>query len=231
MVIGTNSYTKLFPHLSKTPKVYRATLWLGAHSKSLDLEYIKLDSMPKAFDIAHISEILQSLRGDITYTPPIFSAKHINGTRAYKMARENMAVELPQTTMTIYDIKLLAYNHPFLSFEVSVSEGAYVRSIGAMIAKKLGIKGALSALERVSEGNMSVSQNEGMKILSPLAHLPYKKLENLQDYKQDLYYGKKIALSQFKEGKYIVCYDEFFSIIALSKDGCVKYILNRMAIC
>lgn len=231
LVVGFGSYTRLFPHLRKTPKVYRATLWLGAKSLSLDIENITLVECVKEQSKAHISEILESLQGTLSYTPPKFSARHINGKRAYELARQGEEFELSQTQMTIYDIKLLHYNHPFLHFEVSVSEGAYVRSIGAMIAENLSVNGVLSHLERVSEGEMSVSQTQGLKILNPIEFLPYKRLENMQKFYDDMYCGKKILLKNIEKGKYIVCFDDFFSIIQVLSDGSVEYIVNRIELC
>ncbi len=61
-----------------------------------------------------VDRVFNSLRGDITYTPPKFSAKKIAGERAYKLAREEREVKLKEITSTIYDIELLLYNHPFI---------------------------------------------------------------------------------------------------------------------
>lgn len=228
LVVGFGSYTRLFAHLQKTPKIYRATLWLGAHSKSLDIEHITSIDMPPAYFVADIEQVLESLRGKITYTPPAFSAKHIDGKRAYMLARLGEEFSLPKVEMCIYDIKLLVYAHPFLSFEVSVSEGAYVRSIGEMIAQRLGTLGALSSLERISEGAMSVKASEGIKILNPLDYLPYGRLENMDKYRDDIANGKKIVLKNTQKGKYIVCFEEFFSIIEVFGDGSIEYIVNRI---
>ncbi len=231
LVVGFGSYTRLFPYLQKTPKVYRATLWLGADSASLDIENITSIECVKEQSLAHIGEILHSLQGTLSYTPPKFSARHINGKRAYELARQGEDFTLPHTQMTIYDIKLLHYTHPFLHFEVSVSEGAYVRSIGEKIAQNLGVKGVLSHLERVSEGKMYVSQAQGLKILNPIEFLPYKRLHNMQNFYDDMCCGKKILLKNTEKGKYIVCFEDFFSIIEVLSDGSVEYIVNRIGLC
>lgn len=241
LVVGFGSYTRLFPYLLKTPKTYRATLWLGAKSASLDIERIESISLVQERDVQEIKDVLDSMRGRITYTPPIFSAKHIGGKRAYELAREGRAVHLAQVQMEIFDIELLSFTHPFIHFEVSVSEGAYVRSIGEMIAHKLQVHGALSSLERVSEGEMSVSQNEGIRILNPLDYLPFTKLTFAQiqalspqisaTLASDIFQGKKITLKNIQKGKYIVCFEDFFSIIEVFADGSIDYILNRIALC
>lgn len=228
LVVGFGSYTRLFPHLQKVPKTYRATLWLGAKSASLDIEHIESIEIIPEYNQSDIEKILFSLKGTFDYTPPAFSAKHINGQRAYKLAREGKVFTLPQIQMSIYNITLLSYHHPFVHFEVSVSEGAYVRSIGDIIAKKLGVNGVLSSLERISEGQMSVSATEQIRILNPLDYLPYPQLENMHRFSKQMYDGKKITLKNAQKGKYIVCFEDFFSIIEIFSNGGIQYILNRI---
>lgn len=228
LVVGFGSYTRLFPHLQKSPKLYRATLWLGAKSASLDIENITLVEQVREQSVERISEILESLQGTLRYTPPRFSARHIHGKRAYELAREGRDFSLPLSQMTIYESKILHYRHPFLHFEVSVSEGAYVRSIGEMIARKLGVNALLSSLERVSEGKMSVAQAQGLKVLNPMEFLPYKRLDNMDNFHNDIHCGKKITLKNTQKGRYIVSFDDFFSIIEVTDSGDVEYIVNRI---
>ena len=87
LLIGIGSYTKLFRFLNKTPKIYRATLWLGAKSDTLDSEMIEDVELLKEFDEADVLRVIKSLEGELEYEPPIFSAKQINGQRAYDLAR------------------------------------------------------------------------------------------------------------------------------------------------
>lgn len=231
LVVGFGSYTRLFPHLQKSPKLYQATLWLGAQSRSLDIEGIETVRVVPSFSESQIGRIADSLVGKIEYIPPIFSARHINGQRAYKLAREGKNFELPRSVMEIFSLEILNYNHPFISFRVSVSEGAYVRSIGQIIAQRLGVCGVLSSLERLSEGEMSVSENQGIKILDPLKHIPYPVLSNLEYLKEDISNGKKVPIKTQQKGKHIVCFEDFFSIIEVLDDGKIQYILNRMPRC
>lgn len=241
MVIGFGASTRLFPHLCKTPKVYKATLWLGLRSTSLDMENIQSITPTPPQNLTQITQVIQSLVGVIEYQPPHFSARHINGKRAYQLAREGKEFTLPLAHMEIFYAKLLHYCHPFLSFEVSVSEGAYVRSIGEIIAHRLGCDGALSSLERLSEGNMKVESHDvylhhgipinGMRQLNALHHLPYAHLKNLDKFYDDFVHGKKITLKNIQKGKYIACFEDFFSIIEVFSDGSIAYIANRIKIC
>ncbi len=226
LIVATGQYTKLFQYLKKTPKAYSATLWLGANSNSLDIENIDSIKNIKEFTIDKIYRVLDSLRGELKYYPPKFSAKKIDGKRAYQLAREGKEVDLKEITSTIYDISLVNYNHPFIHFEITVSEGSYIRSIGAIIANKLEIDGTLSSLKRLYEGKFYFNNEE------PLDPLKYLKIpQNI--YSGDSEYlelGKKLYIDYFKtkdNGLYWVETKNFFSIIEI-EDKTVTYKLNRV---
>lgn len=226
LIIGFGSCTKLFRFLDKTPKKYRATLWLGCHSESLDTENVQRVERVQERSFDKVAEAVASLQGDITYMPPRFSAKKIKGKRAYDLARMGKEVELKRVKATIYKISLLHYCHPFVTFEASVSGGTYIRSLGEMIAKKLGTVGALSSLERLSEG-MFVYENE--KPLEIKNVLSIK--QNFYDAQtEDLLYGKKLAIENMRykdDGSYYIDGKNFISVITI-KNGAVKYELGRI---
>ncbi len=226
LIVATGQYTKLFQYLNKTPKSYKATLWLGVNSPSLDIE--KIDSIKEvsAFSEQQIEEVLKSLQGELTYYPPKFCAKKINGKRAYELAREGLEVELKTITSTIYDIKLLNYNHPFVHFEAKVSEGTYIRSLGALVADKLGVDGTLSSLHRIHEGQFYYD-NE--KALNPFTHLalPSNVYTGEEEYME---LGKKLSVDYFKikeDGVYLIETSNFFSIIEIQAEE-VTYRFNRI---
>ncbi len=226
LIVATGQYTKLFQYLNKTPKSYKATLWLGANSPSLDIEKIDSIKEVEAFDENHIKEILSSLQGALTYYPPKFCAKKINGKRAYELARAGEEVVLKTITSNIYDIKLINYNHPFVHFESKVSEGTYIRSLGALIADKLGVDGTLSSLHRIHEGQFYY---EGEKALDPFTHLALPTNTYTGD-ESFMELGKKLGVEYFKiqeDGVYLVETGQFFSIIEIL-DNEVKYRFNRI---
>ncbi|MGP1450382.1 MAG: tRNA pseudouridine(55) synthase TruB [Wolinella sp.] len=229
LLVACGSYTRLFDHIKIEPKVYRATLWLGLHSDSLDIENVERVEQVECVSEESILRIMEELHGEIAYIPPKYCAKKINGKRAYELARSGENVELQESKMRVDSIRLIDYNHPFIAFEATVSKGAYVRSLGEMIAKNLGVKGALSSLERVSEGGLIF---EDFKSLDPLVLLPYKRLELMHLY-NDFALGRKLSSEQVgnpKNGIYTVEFEEFFSIIDVN-EGRVSYLLNRMERC
>jgi len=226
LIVATGQYPKLFQYLRKAPKAYTATLWLGANSESLDIENVDSIKETPELTINQIYQALESLRGELIYYPPKFSAKKINGKRAYQLAREGKEVELKQITSTIYDIHLVNYNHPFIHFEIMVSEGTYIRSLGAIIADKLGVDATLSSLRRDYEGKFSF---ENEKALNPLHYLKIpQNIYTGDDEYMEL--GKKLYIDYFEtkeDGEYWVETENFFSVIEIV-NGEVKYKLNRM---
>jgi len=235
LIIASGQYTKLFRFLKKTPKTYIATLMLGAYSPTLDIEKIEKIDPVSPFEIEIIKNILKSFSGKQKQLPPKYSAKKINGQRAYNlmengqwtMKNENVYLK-KEIDVEIFDIELINYSHPFITFKASVSEGTYIRSLGFDIAQKLGVNGALTYLERVNEGKFHY---ECEKLLNPLDYLDMEENFYLND-PENLILGKKLNINDFeikKNGTYYVKYDKYFAIIEINEE--VKYILNRIELC
>jgi tRNA pseudouridine55 synthase len=230
LIIGLGSHTKLFRFLNKTPKAYCATLWLGAHSLSLDIELVDNINETVPLGQTAIEEALKDLKGTLTYEPPIFSAKKIDGERAYDLARAGKEVVLNKITSTIYETKLISYCHPFITFEATVSEGTYIRSLGLLLANKLGIKdGALTALERLSEGQFIYENEKALDIKKSL-NIP----QNFYNGDSlNIFYGKPLHVKDFQiqeDGIYWIDNNDTITIINLSQNQ-VKYELNKVEVC
>ncbi|NQY20116.1 MAG: tRNA pseudouridine(55) synthase TruB [Campylobacteraceae bacterium] len=226
LIVAFGQYSKLFNYLEKTPKTYRTTIWLGAESESLDLENIHTINEKDVLSEDKIKEEIKNLIGSIKYFPPKFSAKKIDGKRAYELARAGKEFEMKESTMNIIDTKFISYSHPFITFESSVSEGSYIRSLAQILLERLNSCGTLSYLERLNEGKFFY---ENEKDLNPLDFLDIKR-NNYSGTKEWLDLGKKISLDflEYKEdGKYLIIFDEFFSIIEIINEE-VKYVLNKV---
>jgi len=227
LLVGFGSHTKLFRFLNKTPKRYRATLWLGAKSDTLDIEMIEEIATLDEFTFNRVQEAVHSLQGELEYEPPIFSAKRINGQRAYDLARAGEEVKLNKIHSTIYDINLIHYAHPFVTFEASVSEGTYIRSLGRMIAQNLGVEnGSLSMLERLNEGQFKYENEKALDIK--------KSLNIKQNYylgdSDNVRFGRVLALKDLQvqdDGTYWLDNGDNISIITI-QNATVKYELGRI---
>ncbi len=230
LIVALGNTTRLFRFLKKTPKVYRATLWLGAHSDTLDIENITaIDTLPVQ-PIKKITAALASLQGSLTYTPPDFSAKKINGKRAYTLAREGEPIALQPITSNIHALRLVHYMHPFVTFEATVSEGTYIRSLGKLLCERLKLcGGALSALERLSEGKFRYNNEQFLNIKEYL-DMPQNIFLGERD---DMLLGKKLHVDQFDlhdASHYWVDLGAFISIINIENNN-VHYVLNKVPVC
>jgi len=226
LIVAFGQYSKLFNYLQKTPKSYRTTIWLGAQSESLDLENIHSNEACEVLSEKRIKEEIKNLIGEINYLPPKYSAKKIDGKRAYDLARAGLEVKMKESTMNIVDTKFLSYSHPFITFEATVSEGSYIRSLAQELLKKLDRVGTLSYLERLNEGKFFF---ENEKDLNPLDYLGLE-VNKYTGTKEWLDFGKKIALDYLEikdDGKYLIVFDDFFSIIEIEKNE-VNYLLNKV---
>jgi len=230
LIVGFGTHTKLFRFLNKTPKTYRATLWLGAKSDSLDTEMIENVEILKEFDQDKIKTTIESLMGDLEYEPPIFSAKQINGQRAYDLARAGKEFTLNKINSTIYESKLIHYCHPFVTFEATVSEGTYIRSLGRIIADRLNVKnGSLSALERLNEGQF-IYENEKVLDIKKSLNIP---LNIYTGDQENVNYGRVLAIQDLEikeDGYYWLDNGDNISVINI-KENIVKYELGRIYTC
>lgn len=226
LIVAFGQYAKLFKYLSKTPKTYKAVIWLGVESESLDIERVLNVGFEDKIPFEKVKNELEKLKGKIEYTPPKFSAKKINGKKAYDLARQGVEFEMKTSIMNIFDIKLLNYNHPFITFEAQVSEGTYIRSLAQMFLEKIEKVGTLSYLERLNEGKFFY---ENEKELDPLdfIDIPLNKYFGTKDWMDT---GKTISLDYLENkenGQYTILFKDTFSIIEIN-DGEVKYILNKI---
>lgn len=226
LIVAFGQYSKLFRFLKKTPKSYRATIWLGTQSDSLDIENITSIQPHKPLQEQEIVSTLDSLIGSLSYLPPKYSAKKIAGQRAYNLARSGQELDLKYITSQVYDVKFLNYCHPFITFEITVSEGSYIRSMAQIVLEKLQSTGTLSYLERLHEGEFSF---DGEKPLNPLKYidLPTNTYTGSKDW-FDM--GKPLDIQYFQtkdDGEYLIVFDSFFSVIQI-KDHNPSYILNKV---
>ncbi|MBQ9018295.1 tRNA pseudouridine(55) synthase TruB [Candidatus Saccharibacteria bacterium] len=158
LIILTGKMTKKSNEFLKKDKVYEATMKLGYTSTTGDPEGKISGNGPggRGPEESVVAAILQEFVGNISQTPPRFSAIKINGERAYKLARKGADFELPSREITIYSIKIISYNYPELTIRCHVSSGTYIRTLAEDIGQKLGTGAYLTALRRLSIADYSV---------------------------------------------------------------------------
>jgi tRNA pseudouridine55 synthase len=231
LICASGQYTKLFRFLKKAPKIYRGTIWLGVISPSLDIENIKEIKNHKILQIDDVISVIKNLKEKrhIKYIPPKFSAKRIDGKRAYQLAREDKEIKLKECEMEIFDITFINYCHPFITYEAKVSEGSYIRSLSQVILENLHSVGTMSFLHRLKEGKFDFENERNLDIIQYLN----LKENSFLGLSEDLLLGKKLDIQDFKHknnGIYMIYLKNFLSVIQINEDK-VSYLLNRIAIC
>lgn len=160
LILLSGKMTKKSDEYLKLDKEYIATIQLGWTSTTGDPEgeITSNDGQGQVIPSKkEVENILNSMLGEITQTPPIYSAIKINGKRAYKLARKGEKPKIPERKVTIYEIELLEYVYPKLRIRVKCSSGTYIRTLAEDIGKKLGIGAYTKELRRLRVGIYDVS--------------------------------------------------------------------------
>ena len=159
LVLLIGKYTKHSEQFLKLDKTYSATLILGKTSITADPEGEITSVSDKQPTQEEVVSVLNKFIGQISQTPPIFSAIKIDGQRAYKLARAGKKPKIEPRQVTIYDIKLIDYTYPELKIETKVSSGTYIRSLAVDIGESLGVGAYLNELRRtkIAQFNLDIA--------------------------------------------------------------------------
>jgi len=152
--------TRLAQFLSGVDKEYIAGIALGTSTTTFDRTGTPLD-VPNAAPINNLTRdqidaVVGSLTGRYLQTPPSFSAKKIDGDRAYDLARRNQAVQLEPVEVTAVTIDVLEWSGADLRVRIVCSAGFYVRSLAQAIGERLGTGAHLASLTRTRSGEFSI---------------------------------------------------------------------------
>ncbi len=163
LVICVGKHTKLIESLTGAPKTYTGTFLLGKTTPSFDLE----TEYNQEFPTEHISKDLieearKSFLGIQLQTPPIFSAKQIDGKRAYDFARAGKEVVMKQAQIEISHFELNTERFPEIDFKISCSKGTYIRSIANDLGQKLNSGATLIALRREASGDFQIRDSKNV---------------------------------------------------------------------
>ena len=170
LLVCIGKATKQVDALQAERKEYVAELMLGATTPSYDMEH----PVDKTYPTDHITremvdEALLSLTRERLQAPPIYSAKKVEGLRAYELARAGEQVELRKALINIYSITLEEYELPKMRIRVECSKGTYIRSLAQEIGEKLNSGAYLTSLRRTRNGRFTeqdaVSLDEFLKNL------------------------------------------------------------------
>lgn len=189
LLLGLGRATRLFPYLSRQPKVYEGIIRFGQATDTYDAEGRPLSPPSTNFPRENeLKEMIKSFEGEIEQIPPPFSAKKYKGKPLYKLARKGRSVPLKPIKVKIYEFRINDYKPPDLFFTITCSSGTYIRSIAHDLGQLAGCGAHLAQLVRLAIGpfrrekaftpeqiEASFKKNELELILCPLEKI----LENL----------------------------------------------------
>lgn len=155
--------TKRVDELQAERKEYVADVMLGATTPSYDLEH-PIDNVYPTDHITRekVEAALASLTGERLQAPPVYSAKKVEGVRAYEFARAGETVELRKVPINIYAIEVEEFDLPHLRIRVECSKGTYIRSLAREIGEALESGAHLTALRRTRSGEFRVENAVGL---------------------------------------------------------------------
>ena len=157
LILVTGNATRLAQFFVKDDKTYEASITFGVTSNTYDAEGILQPSnVPVPQDLETVESSLKHFSGRILQTPPAVSAKKIKGVPAYKLARQQIAVEMQPVEVEIKAVNVRGFEAGRLDLEISCSTGTYIRSIAHDLGQMLGCGAVLSALRRTKVGAYSV---------------------------------------------------------------------------
>lgn len=168
LVIGRA--TRLAQFFMRGDKQYEALIRFGYSTSSYDREGERTsEPVAVSLDEARLVDALAPFRGTFLQTPPVVSAKKIDGVPAYKLARKQIPVEMKPVEVTVFALDLLACGADYARIRVHCSAGTYLRSIAHDLGQQLGCGAFLEELQRTSAGDFTLEQSRTLAELEELS--------------------------------------------------------------
>lgn len=158
MILVVGKETKNAMTLTKLDKVYEATVVLGQISSTGDTEGELTAVNDRNPSREEVERVLETFVGEITQTPPMFSAIKVGGVRAYKLAHKGETVEIPTRQVNIYSLELVDYAYPELKIRTHVSSGTYIRTLAQDIGEALGTGAYCRELRRTAIASHTLAE-------------------------------------------------------------------------
>lgn len=171
LLICTGSMTKQINQFMEMDKEYTGTFFLGVTTPSFDTETEISD--PR--DISHVTpemilSVTEKFTGNILQVPPQYSAKRIEGKRAYEFARKNREIVMAPVPVSIHHFTISRIELPEVDFVVNCSKGTYIRSLARDFGEEIGTGAYLSSLRRTRIGDYHVRDSITISQFETILH-------------------------------------------------------------
>ena len=170
--VALGQSSRLFDHLLDKEKEYVASFDFSFTTPSLDLETEACERSSKIVTTGEIKAALSRFTGEIMQIPPEYSAKCVNGSKAYKLARRGVELDLKAKKVVINSIELLEKTgESEYKFRINCKGGTYIRSLCRDLAADLGVVGVMTSLERVKSGAFTLDNAHTLDEISSLSDI------------------------------------------------------------
>lgn len=166
LIIFVGYMTRFNHYLLPLKKSYSAQFSFGKETDTLDPEGETVHEAPVP-ERNDLEAVLEDFIGTIEQIPPVYSAVHVNGSRAYRQTRAGHSVEMPSRKVTVYSLEMKGWNPPDAQFSIVCSKGTYVRSLARDIALTCGSRAYVSGLTRTAVGRFSLQDAVSSETFNP----------------------------------------------------------------
>ena len=165
LVLMVGRATRLLPHMSGDPKLYEAVVRFGSETATADLHGEVTATAPvPPYD--RVLAALPTLTGELDQVPPVYSAKRIDGRRAYDLARAGLEVEMRPARVRVDGWEPLGWAPPDFTARITCGGGTYIRSLARDLGRLVGSAAHLVALRRLQSGPFHVGDAAGLDALA-----------------------------------------------------------------
>ncbi len=169
LILCTGKKTKQIDLIQAQEKEYTGTFRLGQTTPSFDLETpVDAEQPYQHLTDDEIRAATAAFIGEITQTPPLFSAVKVNGERAYEVARRGGEAEIKSKQVTIREFDITRVALPDVDFRVSCSKGTYIRSLARDLGAALGCGAHLTKLVRTRIGEYRLADALSLEAVEAL---------------------------------------------------------------
>lgn len=164
LIVCVGKATKMVSQLQDYEKQYLATFMLGSTTPSFDLE----TQIDQHYPTEHITQamvetVIKGFIGPQMQIPPLFSAKMVNGGRAYKLARRGVDMQLEPSPVVFFEMELVRFEMPQVTIQIKCSKGTYIRALARDFGERLQSGAHLVQLRRTAIGSLSVDNARSLE--------------------------------------------------------------------
>jgi len=231
--VATDEATRLIQYVDLLPKIYEAEIYFGENSDTLDREPFlnedgslkKLSKIEQNFLEDDLRKVLGSFLGKIEQVPPIFSAVHVDGKRAYDLARKGELEknELKSRKVECFKVELLSLDWPIAKVRVEVGSGFYIRSLIRDVAGRLQVPAFMLSLKRLKVGEFDCENNKVKKLDWQKVLTKLKQFKLTESEFEDLRNGRRIKLSNnnYEDAEIVlgIFKNQLVSVLIFEKDA------------